>query len=222
MHISLPTWYKVQTLLYSATSGGKTPLGTFREGCFSSRIFFLLLRYFFPLYVTAYSTWLLESLLTELGKKQGTFRTSRHATCQKSWHTEIKKKTKKNTHTHTYGMALDSEQTLVSVKLSRTVLKASKVCSPGPQSPRCNSRLGGIVSWAAVFENERKGKTETQLHEGLPVCYCGYFYLPLGDGDTVGNTNQPTQADSEESDCQEVCAPATPMLQHPNGLSYQI
>lgn len=98
------------------------------------------------------------------------------------------------------------------LKVSRTVLKANKVSSPGPQSPRCNSRLWGKVSWAAVFENERKGKTETQLHEGLPVCYCGYFYLQrVYGGDTEGNMNQPTQADSEESDCQEVCFHPSPL-----------
>lgn len=159
----------------------KTLLGTVRDGCFSSRIYFcctgISFHYLSPLMLRGCrERGLLESIPAELGKRQGTFRTSRHAICQKA---DIQKQNKKNTHTHTYGMALDSEQTLVSVKLSRTVLKASKVCSPGPQSPRCNSRPGGIVSWAAVFENERKGKTETQLHEGLPVCYCGYFYLPL-------------------------------------------
>lgn len=84
---------------------------------------------------------------------------------------------------------------------------------------RCNSTLWGKLSWAAVFENERKRKTVTQLHEGLPVCYCGYFYLRrIQCRDTVGNTNQPTQADSEKSDCQEVCS--TPPLTAPTPWCY--
>lgn len=95
----------------------KTPLDTFSDGCFFLQDWLLLLRCFIPLSVTAYyrERGLLGSIPTELGKRQGTFRTSRHGV-SKSWRTETKKKKK-----HPYSPRWDGISQWANLSLSQTV-----------------------------------------------------------------------------------------------------